>query len=146
MILSVNHTSFTVSDVEKTVAFYRDVLGATMLNISERPPGFAGRVTGIEGAHLKIAYVQLGNHQIELIQYLWPPGEKLDVRTMNVGSAHICFNVENIHAMVEEMRGKGVAFKSDPQEIPTGPNKSGYAVYFTDPDGITLEFIQPPRA
>ncbi len=39
MILTTNHTSFTVSDVERSVAFYRDLLGFKLLSLAERPPG-----------------------------------------------------------------------------------------------------------
>ena len=51
---------------------------------------------------------------------------------------------------VEFMVGGGVAtFDCDADGLPevyvtAGVNKGGYAVYFTDPDGITLEFVQPP--
>ncbi len=47
--------------------------------------------------------------------------------------------------MIRELAAKGVKFKGDPQVIPAGTNKGGLVVYLEDPDGITLEFIQPPR-
>jgi catechol 2,3-dioxygenase-like lactoylglutathione lyase family enzyme len=46
--------------------------------------------------------------------------------------------------MYAELKAKGVQFKSAPQEVPAGPNKGTLAVYFTDPDGIPLEFLQTP--
>jgi hypothetical protein len=42
------------------------------------------------------------------------------------------------------MKALGVQFKSEPNYITAGVNKGGWAVYFTDPDGITLEMVQPP--
>jgi catechol 2,3-dioxygenase-like lactoylglutathione lyase family enzyme len=79
-----------------------------------------------------------------LIQYLSPPGKKLDLRTNNVGCAHLAFNVDDLPKMYGELKAKGVYFKSAPQEVPAGPNKGTLTVYFTDPDGITLEFLQTP--
>ncbi|ETW99245.1 MAG: hypothetical protein ETSY1_15700 [Candidatus Entotheonella factor] len=143
MYTSVNHTSFTVSDVDRSVTFYTDALGMKLLNISERDSEFSEQVTGIPGAHLKIAYVEAANYRIELIQYLAPAAEKIDTRTCNVGSAHVAFNVDDLQGMYEEMSGKGVKFISEPCTIPAGPNKGGKVVYLEDPDSNTLEFIQP---
>ncbi len=145
MIRHVDHTSFTVSDLDRSVSFYRG-LGLELISVAERPPDFAEKVTGIRGAHLRIAYLLApGGHRLELIQYLSPPGEKLDTRTQNVGSAHLAFIVEDLPALYAELKGRGVAFKSPPVEVPAGPNKGNLAVYCTDPDGITLEFIQPRK-
>ena len=143
MILNTNHTSFTVSDVERSTAFYRDLLGFRLLSLAERPPGFAELATGIPGAHLKTAYLEApGGHRLELIQYLHPPGVKLDTRTNNVGSAHLALDVDDLHRVYRELKAKGVRFKGDPIEIPTGPNKGNLMVYMLDPDDFTLELIQ----
>jgi catechol 2,3-dioxygenase-like lactoylglutathione lyase family enzyme len=143
MILNTNHTSFTVSDVERSIVFYRDLLGFTLLSLAERPPGFAGLATGIPGAHLKTAYLEApGGHRLELIQYLHPPGVKLDSRTNNVGSAHLALEVDNLPRMYRALKAKGVRFKGEPLEIPAGPNKGNLMVYMLDPDDFTLELIQ----
>lgn len=145
MYTSVNHTSFTVSDLDRSVAFYTEALGMQLLNVSERDPAFSEQVTGIPGAHLHIAYVEAANYRLELIQYLSPPGEKINTRTCNVGSAHVAFNVDDLQSMYEEMSAKGVTFVSPPCTVPVGPNKGGKAVYLEDPDQNTLELIQPPQ-
>lgn len=145
MYTSVNHTSFTVSDLDRAIAFYTDALGMKLLNVSERDPSFSQQVTGIPGAHLRIAYVEAAGYRIELIQYLSPAGTELDTRTCNVGSAHIAFNVDDLQGMYDTMTAKGVRFVSPPCTVPSGPNQGGKAVYLEDPDNNTLEFIEPPR-
>ncbi len=141
-IVSVNHTSFTVSDVDRSVSFYRD-LGMKLISLAERDSGFAEKITGIPGAHLKVAYLRAPDgNQLELIQYFSPPGTKLDNRTHNVGSAHLGFNVDDLRGMYSVLKDKGVLFKSPPMEVPAGPNKGNLAVYCVDPDGFTLEFVQ----
>jgi catechol 2,3-dioxygenase-like lactoylglutathione lyase family enzyme len=144
MYTGVNHTSFTVSDLDRSVQFYTEALGMKLLNVSERDPAFSEKVTGIPGAHLRIAYVEAAGYCIELIQYLAPPAVKIDTRTCNVGSAHLAFNVDDLQGMYEEMSAKGVTFISPPCTIPAGPNKGGKAVYLEDLDNNTLEFIEPP--
>jgi catechol 2,3-dioxygenase-like lactoylglutathione lyase family enzyme len=146
MIIGVNHTSFTVSDVERSVAFYQDLLGMELLSLGERDPAFSQKITGIPGAHLKVAYLRAPDgHRLELIQYLSPAGKRLDTVTNNVGSGHLAFDVEDLPRLFQALTAKGVKFKSPPLEVPTGPNRGTLAVYCTDPDGITLEFLQTPR-
>jgi catechol 2,3-dioxygenase-like lactoylglutathione lyase family enzyme len=144
VIINVNHTSFTVSDLDRSISFYRNFLGLELISLTGRDPAFSEKVTGIPGANLKIAYLQAPGHRLELIQYLSPSGEKLDCQTNNIGSAHLAFNVDNLPALYADLKAKGVQFKSEPLEVPAGPNKGTMAVYFTDPDGITLEFLQAP--
>ena len=143
MILATNHTSFTVRDVEKSAAFYRDLLGFKLLSLAERAPGFAELATGIPGAHLKVAYLEIpGGHRLELIQYLHPPGVKIDPRTHNVGSAHLALEVDDLHRAYRDLKAHGVRFKGEPIEVPAGPNKGNLMVYMLDPDDFTLELIQ----
>jgi len=144
MITSVNHTSFTVSHLERSISFYRDLLGMELISLAGRDRAFAEKVTGIPGANLKIAYLQAPGHRLELIQYFSPPGKKLDLQTNNVGCAHLAFNVDDLPKMYADLKAKGVQFKSPPQEVPAGPNKGTLTVYLTDPDGLTLEFLQAP--
>ncbi len=144
-ITGVNHTSFTVSDLDTAVTFFRDMLGATVLSVGDRPREFSERVTGIPGARLYIGYVELGGHKIELIQYLEGQGTTLDVSTNNVGSGHICFNVDDVRELLRSLEAKGIKSVAPPMEIPTGTNKGGFASYFRGPDGITIELIQPPK-
>ena len=145
MITGVNHTSFTVSDLDKSLAFYNNLLGMPILSVAERPIEFAQKVVAIPGAHLRIAYLDAWGHKLELIQYLSHPGGRVTTRTCDVGSAHLCLNVDDIHAMVRELTAKGVRFKGTPQVIPAGTNKGGRTVYLEDPDGVPLELIQPPK-
>ena len=146
MITSVNHTSFTVSDLDRSVSFYRDLLGMELISLTGRDPGFVERITGIPGANVKVAYLQAPGHRLELIQYFGPSGKNLDLQTNNVGCAHLGFNVDDLPRMYAELKAKGVHFKSEPQEVPAGPNKGTKAVYFMDPDGIPLELLQTPVA
>lgn len=144
MIISPNHTSFTVSDMERSLAFYRDLLGFEV--VSERVSGaeFASKITGIPGAELKVVYVRAGGYFLELIQYLAAEGERIEPRTNRPGSAHLCFNVDDIDKAYAKLVAHGVKVQHEPVEVGGGPNKGGRAMYFLDPDGFTIEFIQPP--
>lgn len=141
MITNINHVSFTVSNIEKSIIFYRDILGLKLLDISTRGVEFSEQVTGIKGADLKIAYFEVNNCKVELIEYLAPKGQKIDTTTCNVGSAHICFNVDEFTSFVNNLRKNNVKFSGDICEIPAGPNKGKSVLYFEDNDSNSIELI-----
>ena len=145
MISRTNHVSFTVSNLDASVVFYRDVLGLRLMDISDRDSEFSEKVTGIKGARLRIAYLSAENCSIELIQYLAPEGKKIDTATCNVGSAHVCFDVEGFDDFMKRLRRHNVRMVSEPQQIPAGPNKGRKVVYTEDPDNNTLEFVSKEK-
>lgn len=151
MLIDTWHFSFTVSDIEQSVKFYRDVLGMELVHEQEQSNAYTRKFVGYPDAHLKVAQLKIkgrqpgrSGHLLELVEYVAPKGQKVDTRTPNPGTAHLAFEVDDIQAEYRRMVELGVRFRSEPVAIEAGINKGGYTVYFLDPDDITLEIIQPP--
>jgi catechol 2,3-dioxygenase-like lactoylglutathione lyase family enzyme len=145
-ITGAHHTGLTVSDLHRSVAFYRDVLGLELVVEQEKEGGYLAAITGYPDAHVRMAHLEApGGHRVELFEYLAPAGEKAAVEPRNVGAAHVCFIVEDIHATYGRLREAGVETVSPPVEVDTGANRGGFGLYLRDPDGITLELFQAPR-
>lgn len=145
-IAATNHTSFTVSDLNRSLAYFCDVLGFELLNRSPRDPAFIERVVAIPGADIEVAYVQAPGHRLELIEYRGPDGRRqVDSRPCDAGFAHVAFDVDDIDAVIAASENAGVRPLGPPQDLDRGPNKGGRVVYTRDADGITVEFIQPPK-
>ncbi|MFN8525965.1 MAG: VOC family protein [Chloroflexota bacterium] len=143
--LSANHVGITVSNLERSVAFYRDLLGFTVrYERGEVKAEYMPTLVGIPGARLKIAGLDIPGLHLDIIEYLAPPGGTEACKTNDVGNAHIGFTVDDMWAAYRALSAAGVRFKSEPVSPSQGPNKGGWAVYFWDPDGITLEMIQRP--
>jgi catechol 2,3-dioxygenase-like lactoylglutathione lyase family enzyme len=142
MITSHNHSSFTVSDLDRSVAFYRDLLGFTVESQFEAQGTAIEQITALASAHLKVAHLLLGSFRLELIEYLLPPGRPIDLSTNNVGSAHIAFYADDVEKTYRELNRKGVRFKGTP--VAAAPGRPRVA-YFLDPDGITLELSEHIR-
>jgi len=140
-VLGVAHTSFTVSDLARSVAFYRDILGMELVTQFEGRGQIVETILGMPGAHLKTAFLKAGDHTLELIQYLHPKGKPYDRRTCDVGPCHMAFLVADINEAYKSLSAKGVHFKSAPQSSEL-EGATHWACYMTDPDGITLELIQ----
>ena len=140
-VLGMAHTSFTVSDIDRSVAFYRDILGMELVSQSEGSGPIAETILDMPGVHLKVAFLKAGDEMLELTEYLSPKGRPYDRRTCDVGPCHIAFWVADIHQAYRDLSAKGVRFKSAPQ--PAGkPGATTWACLVTDPDGITLELLQ----
>jgi lactoylglutathione lyase len=145
----LDHTGFTVSDLDRSVAFYRDLLGCEVLATQEKQGGYLAAIVGYPDAHVRMAHLRVPGsaHVIELFQYLAPPGGKAEVEPRNVGSSHLSFIVDDLAALYDSLVARGVtSFVSPPVEVDTGINRGGRALYLRDPDGITVELFQPPSA
>lgn len=142
MITGLNHMSFTVSSLNKSIEFYEKILGLEVVSKARRGREFSQAVTGIENAELNIAYVKTQNGYIELIEYINGQGEKIDTSTCNIGSSHICFNVEDFEQWVNYLQKNNVKFCGSVCKVPAGPNKGRGVCYCEDIDGNTLEFME----
>ena len=152
MIRGFFHVSFTVSDLDASVRWYTEVLGLEYVRSQEQANEYTSKLVAFPDAHLKVAQLRvpgetipLSRHHIELVEYVNPRGADIPLDTNRTGVGHWAFMVDDIHKEFERMRALGVKFKAEgPVAIEAGVNKGGYTIYLSDPDGITLELVQPP--
>ena len=146
MIFGADHTSYTISNLERSLAFYVGILGCELLWQREITNEYFGEIVGLSGCVVKAAHLQIpgSEHHIELFEYVQPAGSRADVRTNNVGSSHISFLVDDLPAVYKTLKVAGVQFRSPPVEITAGANRGGWGIYLLDPDGIIVELFQPP--
>ncbi|MGH7332051.1 MAG: VOC family protein [Candidatus Rokuibacteriota bacterium] len=150
-ITGILHTGLTVSDLDRSLAFYRDLLGLELIAQWDSSQPYLRTIVSYPDAELRIALLRLpgpagvAGHHIELLEYRRPRGTRGDANTYNPGNGHVAFMVDDLDTTYTELRAKGVRFKSAPVDITHGRNTGGRAVYFFDPDDITLEMIQPAR-
>jgi len=145
-ILAADHTGITVSNLERSLAFWRDVLGFELSHTAHQTGELAKEITGVVGAEIKLAVLKApGGHKIELLEYLAPSDRKhADVRPCDVRHVHVALLVDDLDAILEKIAGSGWKAAGKPQTLKTGPNAGKRVVYVRDPDGTTIEFMQPP--
>ena len=146
----LHHLGLTVADIERSIHFYRDLLGMTL--IRRRPQvdnDYVALQTGYPGVVLNVASFKVtpeSAQSLEVVQYMNHAGPPAETATNRAGNTHLCLTVNDLRACYASLLAKGVRFKSEPVTITAGPNQNGLVVYFFDPDGYTLELFQPPSA
>ena len=149
MITGMQHVGVCIRNLERSLDFYCNTLGLTKVaEFEAADEKITKNILGLEGAKLKVAMVQHGEAPeatvVELIEFQSPPGKLFpsDFQYNNVGVTHIAFKVNDIEGMYQDLAAKGVKFNSPPQSIEAKDLGLIKAVYFRDPDGITLEFME----
>lgn len=146
-VLRIDHVSVTTADLERSIAFYRDVLGLKLLRVGESDEPEMSTITGLPGVRLLWAELDLGGGQsLELLQYLAPEGTPVAQRSCDPGSAHIAFAVDDIEELHGRLVSAGAQVRSEPVEIHDDGDWNGVrCLYLTDPDGATIELVERPR-
>jgi len=146
-IIAADHTGITVSNLERSLAFWRDVLGLELSHTAHQTGELAKEITGVTGAEIKLAVLKTpSGHKIELLEYLAPRDRNhSDVRPCDVGHVHVALLVDDLDAALNKIAASGWKTAGKPQTLKTGPNAGKRVVYVRDPDGTTIEFMQLPR-
>ena len=146
-IISADHTGITVSNLERSLTFWRDVLGFQFSHTAHQTGDLAKEITGVAGAEIKLAVLKApGGHKIELLEYVAPPDRKqATLRPCDVGSIHVALLVDDLGAVLQKISASGWKAVGKPQTLTTGPNAGKRVVYVRDTDGTTIEFMQSPK-
>lgn len=117
------HTRMRVNDIERTVRFYRDILGLEEVR----------RVTSPRGAQLAFLKAPESDETLEICQLPGSPSVTVQPDLM-----HVAFSVDNLEAFAAALHAKGVALSDGPTRT-----SSGSVIGFVDaPEGYEVELIQ----
>jgi lactoylglutathione lyase len=147
MVTGTFHTGITVSDLDRSVAFYEGALGLELLWRRRYDEDYILRMVDVPGtASIEAALVRAPDgHLVELLAYEGCERHPGSSRPCDPGTGHLGFTVDDIHAEHRRLAAAGVRFRGDaPQEITAGANRGGYGMYALDPDGFVVELHQPP--
>lgn len=145
----VASVGLTVSDLERSVDFYTRVLGFRVLATHETHGPELEALTGVFGARVRVARLELGDERLELTEFLASPGRPApaDQRSNDRWFQHVAIIVSDMDSAYAVLRAHRVRHASTaPQTLPASiPAAAGIrAFYFRDPDGHPLEILQFP--
>ena len=148
-VREVAAVGMTVADMDRSVAFFSDVLTFDKVSDVEVSGPEYERLLGVFGLRLRVVRMRLGTEEIELTEYLTPRGRPIppDSRSNDRWFQHVAIIVSDMDAAYARLRQHRVEHSSpEPQRLPDwNPNAGGIkAFYFKDPDGHPLEILEFP--
>jgi catechol 2,3-dioxygenase-like lactoylglutathione lyase family enzyme len=145
-VTGVGHTGITVADLDRAIGYFRHALGLQVSGpVSCRGELFE-QVTGVPGCVIDICYVSAPGHTVELLCYSSPPDKASSgLRPCDNGHLHLCFDVDDIAAVIAAGREYGFEPVNPVQVIPAGPRQGTKVIYTKGPDNLTVELMEHPR-
>lgn len=144
-LTGVRHTGVTVSDLDRMVGFFRDALGLPVSDTIPCSGELFEQVTGVPGCVIDICFVSLPNHTLELLSYSSPEDRTTStLRPCDNGHLHLCFEVDDIDAVIAAGREYGFEPVNPVQVVGEGDLAGTRVVYTKGPDNLTVELMEPP--
>lgn len=128
--MRILHTMVRVTDLEKSLAFYTDILGMKLLRRKDYPEG-----------KFTLAFVGYGDESAQAVLELT---HNWDTDSYELGNAygHVAIEVEDVYAACDAIKAKGGQVVRE-----AGPMKHGTSIlaFVKDPDGYMIELLSPQR-
>ena len=141
MITGMEHAALSVSNLERSLQFYCELLGMDHVRtIESTPEKGLGRINGLPESSARIAHLESGTLALELFEYTSPRGREVppDRTQADLGFIHIAFISTSLIEDTEALVSKGVELVGEPVEYRPGV----WVVYFRGPDGEVCELRQ----
>jgi glyoxylase I family protein len=139
-IKRVNHTGISVRDMERSLTFYRDLLGLELIfdsDLDDVAPLSA--VVGMDNARGRVTWLRAGDTMIELWQWDYPEGRSLpeDYRPADKGVTHYALETDNVDELYQRVVAAGYHATTEPLDL--GLHKT---TYIRGPDDEIIEILE----
>ena len=143
---AVHHMGVTVVDLDRAIAFWERLLGSPSRNRRLLDGPQLGTMVGYPGVRIDSCWLDLpGGTALELLQYLDRDEKPNDPGTAHPGNVHVCLQVADMAAMHAHAVACGARpVSAAPVDVLAGPRAGSRLAYLRDPDGVTIELLQPP--
>ncbi|HLY57901.1 MAG TPA: VOC family protein [Stellaceae bacterium] len=145
MIRGIHHVGLNTADIDRLVAFYRDVMGFEVISSGDWSKSeLIDGVVGLKDSAARHAMLRAGNCYLEIFQYSSPEArDATPLRPCDRGYTHFCLDVTDIDEEHERLTRAGMRFFRKPGDF--GELR---AVYGKDPDGNVVEIqeVLDPQA
>jgi len=139
--IGIRHIGIVVSDMERSLWFYRDLLGMEVWADFTDSSEYVRNVTQVEGADIWMIKLRAPNGgSVELLKYRsHPQSVPPPKRSCDVGVNHLAIQVEDIDALYTKAKSEGIEFHAPPTVSSDGGAK---VTYCRDPEGVIVELVQ----
>ena len=141
---SVSHIAVCVRDLDKSLVFYRDILGMTVMMDAVQDTRGGSRTQTYKHVRDTRRVVHLGwsDGQEPYLVMTCHPGDQADgdpIKLDQIGVSHYAFTVDDLPGLAEELVAKGVEIPGGIETFTDSEGKMS-SFYCLDPDGILVQF------
>ena len=144
--MGLHHVGVTVSDLDRSLRFYRDLLGLAVLHRGVDQGAWIDDVVGIDGTVIAVADLDAGDGRIlELVEYRSPRESAAITRCSQPGTLHVAIAVESVPATlarIEAAGGAAISRRPVTLALPGSTWDGATVAYTRDPDGAIVELIE----
>ena len=144
-ILGFWHSGITVSDMERSLSFYRDGLDLEVVLDRVSNDDYLFRVVALDAKAVRLVYLRIPSSaaMLELMEFRGIERHPASARPCDPAASHISLFVADLEALHRRLLAAGFKSRSPaPVEIAAGPNQGGKAVYMLDPDEYLVELFE----
>ena len=127
-----------VSDIDKSIEFYRDMLGLKYIGVFLEMPGEMAKKGVIFSQGFKLHGFQAGTSMVKLVETINPPSGEQGMLDSTTGIRYMTFFVEDVDALYDELLAKGADFVGKPLKIEA---RNVTIAMLRDPDGNHVELV-----
>ena len=142
-MVNVRHFGIVVQDIEKSLWFYRDLLGLEVAKDMVESGDYIDNFSDLEDVKVRTVkmFDKSKNGMVELLSYESHPDKNgVNIKPINIlGCSHVAFTVDNLDEKYKELVNKGLKFNSQPQLSPDGFAK---VTFCRDPEGCLVELVE----
>jgi glyoxylase I family protein len=147
IVKSLDHIAITVSNVEKSLPFYVDLLGFEEVGTHRLEGETISTMTGKPGVVMKVVRLRTPDDSkvlLDLQEYVTPKETSSNARLGMANHSHFAFKVKGILAIYNRLKQKGAQFVSAPVSFGVEHGEVR-VVFLKDPDGSILELVEAPE-
>jgi len=143
MSIKILRTAFCVSDIDRSLPFYRDILRLRIVRDKVREGESYERLLGIAGVKLRVLLLEDDQGGLlELQQYLHPPSPQQTIARSAIGAANVCYTVRDVDELYARIRAAGFEAQGEPADFVQEGRVVGRIVTVFDHDRIPVMLFQ----
>jgi glyoxylase I family protein len=142
----LDHIAVTVSDMDRSLAFYRDLLGLKEVERHRLEGETISKMTGKPDVIMQVvrlAAPETPNILLDLQEYVSPKGKMSTAKLGDIAHSHFCFGVPDVWGAYRDLKAKGIEFVSEPVSFDLDWGIV-HVMFMKDPDGFIIELQQIP--
>jgi catechol 2,3-dioxygenase-like lactoylglutathione lyase family enzyme len=148
-VVGILHGGISVTDMDASLAFYRDGLGLPVQVDAIRDTPYLHETLDLPFSELRYVLLAIPTAPgsfVELLEYRGLERLPAGARPCDPGSGHLCLQVADATAAYDRLTALGFRARSTRAvDVDSGINAGGKIVYFADPDGFWVELLERPR-